>query len=751
MTYGLGIDLGTTFTAVAIGWTGRTEMVSLGNRSIIVPTIVHAGPDGRLLTGDAADRRALREPDRAAREFKRRLGDPTPVLLGDAPYSPAALLAAVLRDAVASAIRLQGSPPARIVLTRPAVWGPYRLEQFDEVPRLAGLTDVPLVTEPVAAATYYAAGQRLSDGDVIAVYDLGGGTFDAAVLRMEAGEARVLGVPEGIEWLGGADFDEAILHHVDRELDGAVTAADPRDRDTAVALSRLRQECVLAKEALSADEEVVIPVDLPGARRDVKLGRAQFEEMIRPAIASTVEALHRALGSAEVKAGDLSGVLLAGGSSRIPAVARTIEAALQCPTIVDAHPKHVVALGAARIAAALLPPRTEAEAGAHAGGSGPDGSPGFDGRPDPNDPFGFDGPPGPDDHFGPDDPSGPDDSAGSDNPAGAGGGVPDRQWDDGDGDGDGNGGSAAAAGPAQRARARRRRHILAGAVGLLAVLTAAMVTAVLVHVTDSDAPGLATSVADQVTQRPASPSPRPLARTSAPTVTSSSPPASTAPALSIPAAGPSGAATSGNQPGPHKADPRPTPSAAAPPAGLAAAPKAGLAAAPKAGLAAAPKAALAAPKAAPAAPLAPAAAPAARATAAPAKPPSTTWTFLNVATHLCLDSNDSGSAYTMGCNNGDYQRWTLVQVGGGYQLKDLATSRCAGARANPASDGTRYQGTVFSTTCDGQTMLVWRTAANAVGYQFTNVATGECLDSNGQGRLYTQDCNGGDYQHWTRS
>lgn len=118
MDYGLGVDLGTTSTAAAIGRPGRVEIVGLGGRDILTPAVAFATPEATLLTGDAADRRARRDPDRAAREFKRRLGDPTPLLLGGAPYSPVRLLAAVLADTVAAVTRHVGAPPAHIVLTR---------------------------------------------------------------------------------------------------------------------------------------------------------------------------------------------------------------------------------------------------------------------------------------------------------------------------------------------------------------------------------------------------------------------------------------------------------------------------------------------------------------------------------------------------------------------------------------------------------------------------------------------------------
>ena len=356
MKYGLGVDLGTSFTGVASSRHGHTEMTNLGNRTMVTPSVVFSTRENRLLTGEVAARRALEEPGRSMRDFKRRLGDPTPLIIGTSPYSPVKLMAALLRDVVAEAVRVHGEPPERVVLSHPAVWGPYRREQFDEVPRLAGIENIRMITEPVAAATHYTATQELADGDIVAVYDLGGGTFDAAVLQWEHGEMQILGDAEGVEWLGGSDFDEAIVNFVDKQLDGRVFALDPRNEDEALSLSRLRQECVLAKEALSFDEETTIPVFIPNTHSSIRLTRTAFEQMVQPAVNSTVDALHRALASAKVRPDELKAVLLVGGSSRIPVVARTVEAALDRPTVVNAHPKHAVALGAARIAAGLLEP-----------------------------------------------------------------------------------------------------------------------------------------------------------------------------------------------------------------------------------------------------------------------------------------------------------------------------------------------------------------------------------------------------------
>ena len=347
MGYSLGVDLGTTFAAAAISRDDQVEMVTLGNRSVVMPTVVAVREDGTVLTGEAATRRAASSPDRAATGFKRRLGDPTPLLLGGERYTAVELLSIVLRDVLGRVTATEGTPPDRVVLTHPANWGPFRRGLFEEVPALAGLSDVATITEPEAAALHYAASRELADGQVVAVYDLGGGTFDVTVLRKRSGGIDILGVPEGIERLGGIDFDEAVLNHVDNSSNGALRELDARDPQVMVALARLRQDCVLAKESLSTDTETVVPVFLPGRHFEVPITRAQFEDLVRAQVESTVGALSRTLRSAQVSGAELSAVLLVGGSSRIPLVAQMVSEELGRPTVVDTHPKYAVALGAA--------------------------------------------------------------------------------------------------------------------------------------------------------------------------------------------------------------------------------------------------------------------------------------------------------------------------------------------------------------------------------------------------------------------
>jgi actin-like ATPase involved in cell morphogenesis len=352
--YGLGIDLGTTQTAAAVRAEGRVEVVRLGARRPEIPSLVFVKPDGGLLIGDAAERRGQSEPARLAREFKRRIGDPVPILVGGSPFSAHALTAKLLRHVLDSVQQLQDGPPAAVTVTHPANWGPYKREQLDQAVRLADAGPVVLRTEPEAAALQHATARRIASGETVAVYDLGGGTFDAAVLRRDGDGFILLGEPEGIEQLGGIDFDEAVFGHVIGVLGSRAEGLDAEDPDAVTALARLRRDCVEAKEALSFDTEVMIPVALPGLHTRVRLNRSELESMIAPSLEDTVDAMRRALRSAQVNAPELSAVLLAGGSSRIPLVAQLLSTAFERPVVADPHPEHSIALGAAVATAAVV-------------------------------------------------------------------------------------------------------------------------------------------------------------------------------------------------------------------------------------------------------------------------------------------------------------------------------------------------------------------------------------------------------------
>jgi actin-like ATPase involved in cell morphogenesis len=347
MGYLLGIDVGTTRTAAAVIGSGTVEMVTLGDHSVDIPSVVYVAPDGGLLFGEAAERRALTEPDRVAREFKRRIGDPTPIPLGERSFAPEQLSALLAEHVVDVVARTEGGAPERIAVTHPASWGTHKCDLFAAALAERGLT-VTFLTEPQAAALHYATSERVEPGATVAVYDLGGGTFDAAVVRKEAagGGFTLLGRPEGVEQLGGADFDQAVVDHVRDAVPAAFEGLDDTDPNVLSAMARLRRDCREAKEGLSADTEVSIPVWLGEVRTTVRLHRSDFEERIRPRLEESVEALQRAIASAGLAASGPSVVLLVGGSSRVPLVAELVSTGLGRPVQVDADPKNTIAKGA---------------------------------------------------------------------------------------------------------------------------------------------------------------------------------------------------------------------------------------------------------------------------------------------------------------------------------------------------------------------------------------------------------------------
>jgi molecular chaperone DnaK len=349
MSYLLGIDLGTTRTAAAIGRLdarpGDAEIVNLGDRSSAVPSVLYLGDDGGLVVGEAAERRAVSSPEHVAREFKRRIGDPTPLIVGGRPWLPEELSARLVRWVVDRVAQREAAPAARIAVTHPASWGPHKRDRLGGALAAQGLP-VSFLAEPQAAALHYAANERVEHGSTIAVYDFGGGTFDAAVVHKEPQGFSLLGRPEGVDRLGGVDFDQIVFEHVVAGLPEAFEGLDETDPAVLSAVAAIRRDCVEAKEALSSDTEVSIPVLTPAAQGSVRLHRSEFEAAIRPQVEDTVDALRRAVTSAGMAPAQLSAVLLVGGSSRIPLVAQLVSELLGRPVAVDADPKNAIAMGA---------------------------------------------------------------------------------------------------------------------------------------------------------------------------------------------------------------------------------------------------------------------------------------------------------------------------------------------------------------------------------------------------------------------
>jgi molecular chaperone DnaK (HSP70) len=354
--WSLAIDFGTTSTAAAMTDGRAAPQVLEIEGSRYFPSVVYRDEAGQLLTGRTAVRQAAVFPDRAERVPKRALVAGSEVILGGHPVPVTELVAAVLGRVYAEAVRYHGGrPPAVVVLTHPARWSETRRGRLRDAAIKAGVTDPVFVSEPVAAASWYA---RPAAGAVVAVFDLGGGTLDTAVLRASGTRYEIAGVPGGNANLGGEDFDELLLGRVSdlaRERDAAEwgglfgMASTRSRRDMAL----VRADVTAAKEALS--EHTVFDLSVVGFAEEFRLTRPEFEELIGADVDEAVTEMCRTIAAAGVTAGELTGCYLTGGSSRIPLIAARLAAAVEVAPQLRDDPKAVVALGALSVYAVSRP------------------------------------------------------------------------------------------------------------------------------------------------------------------------------------------------------------------------------------------------------------------------------------------------------------------------------------------------------------------------------------------------------------
>ena len=348
MSYGLGIDLGASVTSAAICRPGaggtELEIVPLGAGATGIASVLYLGADGSFLVGQAAEQRVLTEPDRVFRQLKQRIGND---LTAPVSHRPENLAARMVRWVVDTVAECEEEAAASIAFAYPATWGPQQRDVLAQALEELGVGIPTFVAEPEAAALSRATAAPVDVGSSIAVFDFGGGSFDAAVVRTTApGTFTMLDAPLVTGSLCGADFEEAVFSHVLASLGGRVENADLDDPDVLASMARLLERCVEAKEALSTEAEVTIPVLLPGVQSQVRLTRGDFESLIRPALAETVEAMSTAIRS-QVQPEDLDEVLLVGGSSQVPLVARLLSTEFQSLVTVHPEPQAAVALGAA--------------------------------------------------------------------------------------------------------------------------------------------------------------------------------------------------------------------------------------------------------------------------------------------------------------------------------------------------------------------------------------------------------------------
>ncbi|MFD0205454.1 MULTISPECIES: Hsp70 family protein [Saccharothrix] len=355
----LSVDLGTSNTVAVLAAHGRPPRVVEVDGSATMPSAVYCEEDGTLVVGRDAERRARLDPARFEPNPKRRVDDGV-LLLGDNVVPVTDALAAVLRRVLDETTRqLGGEPLDEVRLTHPAQWGPTRRNVLLSAARLAGVTcEIVLVPEPVAAASHYAS---LSVGQALAVYDLGAGTFDVAIVGATQSGFTVL-AEDGLPDLGGLDVDQALLEHVGRQVshrDPAAWQRLLRPESTADRRARrtLQEDVRAAKESLSRHAHTEVP--MPEPFEDVLVNRTDLEALVRPSMMRSVELLESTIRSTGMAPNQLAGIYLVGGASRIPLVATMIAEQVRIvPTSLD-QPETSVALGAHHVPKNGVTPRSQ--------------------------------------------------------------------------------------------------------------------------------------------------------------------------------------------------------------------------------------------------------------------------------------------------------------------------------------------------------------------------------------------------------
>ena len=343
----VGIDLGTTNSEIAIYRGARPEVLmdELGRK--ILPSVVGVGETGDLLVGEGARNQLILYPERTIKSIKRQMGSNEKVHLAGCEYTPQEISAIILKRLKHIAEQSLGQPVRKAVITVPAYFSDTQRQATREAGEIAGLEVVRIINEPTAAALVYEAAQH--QGKRILVYDLGGGTFDASIVRIEAGVVEVIS-SHGNNHLGGDDFDHKIVEHI---LDHLRIKQGVDVSDQPKAMARLLRSAEAAKKHLSdhpyarIEEEYLTETAGKPTHLVLELSREEYEGMIAPFIEETLAAIHVALESASLTSSQIDEILLVGGATRTPLIRRRLREAFAREARGEVDPDLCVALGAA--------------------------------------------------------------------------------------------------------------------------------------------------------------------------------------------------------------------------------------------------------------------------------------------------------------------------------------------------------------------------------------------------------------------
>ena len=343
----IGIDLGTTNSCVAVMEGGEAVVIANAEGNRTTPSVVAFSKTGERMVGQVAKRQAITNPDRTISSIKREMGSDHRVNIDGKSSTPQEISAMILQKLKADAEAYLGSTVTEAVITVPAYFTDSQRQATKDAGKIAGLEVKRIINEPTAAALAY--GLDKETDQKIMVYDLGGGTFDVSVLEIGDGVIEVLATA-GNNRLGGDDFDECVMKYLAAEFKKAEGIDLSGDK---VAMQRLKEAAEKAKIELSGvtSSNVNLPyitADATGPKHlDVTLTRAKFNELTAHLVEATMGPVRQAMSDAGLRGGDISKVLLVGGSSRIPAVQEAVKNITGKDGFKGINPDECVAMGAA--------------------------------------------------------------------------------------------------------------------------------------------------------------------------------------------------------------------------------------------------------------------------------------------------------------------------------------------------------------------------------------------------------------------
>lgn len=368
----IGIDLGTTNSAMAVMQSGKPEIIANSEGARTTPSVVAINKNGERLVGQVARRQQVTNSKNTIYEVKRLIGrrwedkevqrdlklmgyemvksgSGVKVKMGDKEYSPEEMSAMILGKLKADAEAFLGQPVSEAVITVPAYFDDSQRQATKDAGKIAGLEVKRIINEPTAAALAYGLDKGDKKDEKIAVYDLGGGTFDVSILELGDGVFEVKST-NGDTHLGGADFDRVLVNYFADEFKKEHGIDITTDK---AAMQRLRDEAEKAKIELSTAQEV--DVNLPFLTADAegpkhfehKLSRAKLESLVGDLVTKTAEPCEKALKDAGLSASDIDAVVLVGGMTRMPAVQEKVKQIFGKDPMKGVNPDEVVAIGAA--------------------------------------------------------------------------------------------------------------------------------------------------------------------------------------------------------------------------------------------------------------------------------------------------------------------------------------------------------------------------------------------------------------------